>query len=77
MSEALIFASTNLHYDERLFMKTKNCKLITSGEHDVYINCFLFFCFDSQNIFCTQHIFLMLRASEKDIPVSVLFLDSI
>ena len=40
ISEALIFASTNPQYDERLFMKIENFNLRTSGEHDVYINCF-------------------------------------
>ena len=43
MSEALIFASTNPKYGIRLFMKIENCKLRTSGEHDVYINCFFVF----------------------------------
>ena len=42
LSEGNIFALTNPQYDERLFMKIENCKLRTSGEHDVYINCFLF-----------------------------------
>ena len=39
MSEALIFALTNPQSDERLFMKIENCKLRTSREHVVYINC--------------------------------------
>ena len=68
MPEALIFALTNPKYDERLFMNIENCKLRSSGEHDVCINCFLF-CFDIHNNFCTQHVLLMLRASEKNIPV--------
>ena len=42
MSEGLIFELTNPQYDKRLFMKIENCKLRTSGEHDVYINCFFF-----------------------------------
>ena len=77
MSEALIFASTNPQYDERLFIKIENCKLRTSGEHDVYIDWFYFyFCFDLQNKLCTQHVLLMLRASEKDITViRIFFLD--
>ena len=52
MSEALIFALINPQYDERLFMKIENCKLRTSVEHDVYINCCFLFCFDIQNNFC-------------------------
>ena len=66
MSEALIFASAKPQYDKRLFMKIENCKLRISGEHDKLFSCC---CFDIQNNFCTQHVLLMLRASEKDIPV--------
>ena len=47
-------------------MKIENCKLRISGEHDKLFSCC---CFDIQNNFCTQHVLLMLRASEKDIPV--------
>ena len=36
VSEALIFASTNPQYDDRL---NKNCKLRTCLEHVVHINC--------------------------------------
>ena len=55
MSEALIFASNNPQYDNRLFIELKveyvheNCKLRTCSEHvvyvmanishDIYINC--------------------------------------
>ena len=66
MSEALIFASTNPQYDDRLFIVHENYKLRIPAEHGVYTNCC--FCFDIQN-FCTHHVLLMLRASEKDIPV--------
>ena len=51
MSEALIFALTNPQYDKRLFMKIENCKLRTSGEHDVYINCFFVFVLTFRTIF--------------------------
>ena len=64
LSEALIFASTNPQYDNRLFIVHKNCKPRIPGEHVVYTNCW--FCFDIQNNFGTQHVLQMLRASEKD-----------
>ena len=39
-SEALILASTNPHYDKRLFIESPvQCMKITSSEHVVYINC--------------------------------------
>ena len=68
MSEALIFVSTNPQYDDRLFIAHENCKLRIPAEHVVYTNCC--FCFDIQNNFVTQHVLQMLRASEKDLPVS-------
>ena len=43
MSEALIFASTNPQYDNRLFIVHENCKLRIPAEHVVYTNCC--FCF--------------------------------
>jgi hypothetical protein len=67
LSEALIFASTNPQYDDRLFLVHENCKLRIPAEHVVYTNCC--FCFDIQNNFGTQHVLQMLRASEKDLPV--------
>ncbi len=36
-SEALIFASTNPQYDDRLFIVHENCKLRIPAEHVVYI----------------------------------------
>jgi hypothetical protein len=51
MSEGNIFALTNPQYDKRLFMKIENCKLRTSGEHDVYINCFFVFVLTFRTIF--------------------------
>ena len=42
-SEALIFASTNLQYDRRLFIELPvQFMKVTSSEHVVYTNCFLF-----------------------------------
>ena len=43
MSKALIFASINPQYDNRLFIELRvQYMKITSSEHVVYINCFLF-----------------------------------
>ena len=54
LSEALIFASTNPQYDNRLFIELLvQYKKITSSVHVVYTNCF---CFDIQNNLCTQHV---------------------
>ena len=40
MSEALILASTNPQYDDRLFIELRvQYMKIPSSEHDVYINC--------------------------------------
>ena len=40
LSEALIFASTNPQYDNRLFIELRvQYMKITSSEHVVYINC--------------------------------------
>ena len=48
LSEALIFASTNPQYDDRLFIELLvQYKKTTSSVHVVYIK--LFFCFDIQN----------------------------
>ena len=73
MSEALIFPSTNLQYDDRMFIVHENCRLRIHAEHVVYTNhCFLF-CFDVQDNCGTQHVLQMLRASEKDLPVLTTF----
>ena len=69
LSEALIFASTNPQYDDRLFIVHENCKLRIPAEHVVYTNCC--FCFDIQNNFGTQHVLQMLRASKKDFTVNI------
>ena len=51
----------NMTADCSLFMK------IVNSEHVVYTYCC--FCFEIQNNCGTQHVLLMLRASEKDLPV--------
>ena len=43
LSEALIFASTNPQYDNKLFIVHENCKLRIPAEHVVYTSCC--FCF--------------------------------
>ena len=71
MSAPLVFASTNPQYDNRLCIVHENCQLRIPAEHFVYVHTLLFlFCFDIQNNFGTQHVLQMLRASEKDLPVS-------
>ena len=63
LSEALIFASTNTQYDNRLFIVHD----MTCCVHKLL----LLFCFEIQNNFGTQHVLQMLRASEKDLPVQL------
>ena len=56
LSEALIFASTNPQYDNRLFIESRvQYMKISSSEQVVYTNC-LFFCFDIQNNLCAQRV---------------------
>ena len=56
LSEALILASTNPQYNNRLFIELKvQYMKIPSSEHVVYKNCFLFL-FEIQNNLCTQHV---------------------
>ena len=69
LSEALIFASNNPQYDNKLFIVHENCKLRIPAEHVLYTNCC--FCFTFRTIL--EHN--MLRASEKDLPVQVMFFD--
>ena len=69
LSEALIFAFTNPHCDNRLFIVHENCKLRISAEHVLYTNCC--FCFEIQDDFGTQHVLQILRAYEKDLPASI------
>ena len=78
LSVALIFASANPQYDNRLFIVHENCKHRIPAEHVVYLHKLLFlFCFDIQNNFGTQHVLQMLRASEKDLPLSSQFQSSV
>ena len=70
MSEALIFASTNPQYDDRLFIVHENCKLSQNTSRIFCVQKWLFlFYFDIQNNFGTQHVLQMLRTFEKDLPV--------
>jgi hypothetical protein len=85
LSEALIFASANPQYDDRLFIELQvQYMKIPSSEHGENMLCTEFF-FDIQNNFCTQHVLLTFRtisvhnmfspcsakrrASDKDLPV--------
>jgi hypothetical protein len=74
MSEALIFASTNPQYDNRLFIELPvQYMKIPSSEHVKNMSrtwCVqkLFFCFDIQNNLCKQHVLNMfLTCSELGI----------
>ena len=58
LSEALIFASTNLQYDDRLFIELQvQYMKIASSEHAQNMLCTqIVFCFDIQNNLCTQQV---------------------
>ena len=59
LSEALIFASTNPQYDDRLFIELQVQYLKTpSSEHGENMLCTKIV-FDIQNNFCTQHVLPM------------------
>ena len=59
LSEALIFASTNLQYDDRLFIKLQvQCMKLPSLEHGESMLC-AEVVFDIQNNLCTQHVLSM------------------
>ena len=54
-SEALILASTNPQYEERLFIDLPvHYMKTTSSEHIVHIDCSG--CQNNQKILCTQHV---------------------
>ena len=58
-SEALIFASTNPEYDDRLFIELQVQYIkILSSEHMENMMC-TEIDFDIQNNFCTQHVLPM------------------
>ena len=63
MSEALIFASTNPKYDNRLFIELPvQYMKIPSSEHGKNMMCtqiVFCFCFDIQNNLCKKHVLLM------------------
>ena len=71
LSEALILASTNQQYDDRLFIELQvqyEKSKLKPGENML---CTEFFS-EIQNNFCTQHVlprFWKRRASDKDLPV--------
>ena len=49
LSEALIFATTNPQYDDRLYIELRvQYMKITSSKHVLYINCFLFLFWHSE-----------------------------
>ena len=73
MSEALIFASANPQYDDRLFIVYENCKIKIPAEHFVYTNCC--FCFVLTFRTILVHVLQMLRDSEKDLPVLLTIFD--
>ena len=59
LSEALIFASTNPQYDDRLFIELQvQYMKIPSSEHGENMLC-TEIVFDIQNNFCTQHVLSM------------------
>ena len=61
LSEALIFASTNPQYDERLFIELQvQYMKITSSEHGENMLC-TEIDFDIQNNLCTQHALLRFK----------------
>ena len=53
-SGALIFASVNPQYDERLFIELQEKYKVQNMLCTKIV--FLFFCFDIQNNICTQHV---------------------
>ena len=56
LSEALIFASTNPQYHDRLFIELQvQYMKIPRSEHGENLFC-TEIVFDIQNIFCTQHV---------------------
>ena len=63
LSEALILASTNPQYDNRLFIELQVQYIkIPSSEHVVYTNCFFVFVLTFRTILCTQHVLDMFWA---------------
>ena len=75
MSEALIFASSNPQYDDRLFIELQvQYMKIPSSEHGENMLC-TEIVFDIQNNFCTQHVlpkFCKRKSFWQDLPVNIL-----
>ena len=76
LSEAPLLASTNLHYDKRLFIITSYVHENSKPEHVVYINCsdleiFMYWTRNSMNNLLSYHglVDARISASEKDLPV--------
>ena len=67
LSEALIFASTNPHYDERLFieLQVQLCMKIPSSEHGENMLCTVIVS-DIKNNFCTQ-LFVPMFCKKKSL----------
>ena len=65
LSEALIFASTNPQYDDRLFIELQvQYVKIPNSEHQENMLC-TEIVFDIQNNFCTQHVLPMYCKKEE------------
>ena len=69
LSEALIFASINPQYDNRLFIDLQlQYKKNTSSEHVVYKNCFLFLFWHSKQFLyttCSEFVFFWVRSCKS------------
>ena len=67
LSEALVFASTNLQYDIRLFIELPvQYMKIPSSEHGENMLCTqIVFCFDIQNNLCKQHVLNLFSSCSK------------
>ena len=74
LSEALIFASTNPQYNERLFIELQvQYMKITSSVLGENMLCTIFFWHSEQFLYttCSPHVLQKRRASEKDLPVQM------
>ena len=71
LSEALIFASTNTQYDDRLFIELQ-VQYMKIPRSNLGRTCSVQKLFDIQSNFCTPHVLPMFaerRAFHKDLPV--------
>ena len=69
LSEALIFASTNPQYDNRLFIFHENCKLRIPAEHVVYTNCCFCFVLTFRTILVHNMFWRCCELLKKDLSV--------